>query len=84
MGRPLLRVVAITAVLSAQIAVACDGGDLNPQPLPPSSGDGKETNGGTSGDNASPSYSADAGTSIRDDDGGADGGTDAAADARDE
>ena len=56
MRRFLPRVLALTAVLGHAV-VACDGGDLNPQPLPPvdSSGHGSENDpskGGASGDNA--------------------------------
>ena len=33
----LPRIFALSVVL-AHVAIACDGGDLNPQPLPPKSG----------------------------------------------
>ena len=64
MLRSLLRLLAVTVVL-AHVVVACDGGDLNPQPLPPVDNSGKGTDTPTgSGDNAaSPNVSSDAGAS---------------------
>ena len=70
MVRSALRLLAVTVVL-AHVAVACDGGDLNPQPLPPvdnsGRGTGSPSTGGQSGDNAAdPTVSGDAGAAPND------------------
>ena len=76
MLRSILRLLAVTVVL-AHIVVACDGGDLNPQPLPPAenSGKGTDTNSPTTGGtNADAPSTQDAGTITLPLDGGNDGG----------
>ena len=75
MLRSILRLLAVTVVL-AHVVVACDGGDLNPQPLPPAENSGKDMNDGTAtggGTSADAPSTQDAGATISLD-GGADGG----------
>lgn len=79
------RRLAIVAALGAPAIVAC-ARDLNPQPLPPESANGKEEDDrGTGGQfsedpSASPSHNADGGLNPPDDGGDA-GDPDAGADA---
>ena len=79
MLRSVLRLLAVTVVL-VHVAVACDGGDLNPQPLPPVDNSGKgtgnaPTTGSESGDNSAASGGSDSGTAPPSDGGDAgDGG----------